>query len=218
MKVTRLACLVATSALFACGGGGGDDDGGTTGPPPPPPPGSTQTLGSITTNVSSLNLVAGNSQTITVSALDTQNQVISNPGAPSFTSASATVAEVDGQGSVTGLHAGTTNIAVSLTMGSVTRTATVAVTVTGLLPSIAGVSTTSGDFFTPDKVLIGTGGDVTWTFGTTIHNVTFSQAAGVPSGISDTYSTTATRKFNTAGNFSYTCTIHPGMSGTVNVR
>lgn len=217
MKLTRLAGLVVLSALLACGGGGGDDNGGTTGPPPPPP-GTTQTLGSITTSVSSLNLVAGNSQTITVSALDTQNQVISNPGAPSFTSASATVAEVDGQGSVTGLHAGTTNITVSLTLGSVTRTATVAVTVTGLLPSIAGVSTTSGDFFTPNKVLIGTGGDVTWTFGTTIHNVTFSQAAGVPSGISDTYSTTATRKFNTAGNFSYTCTIHTGMSGTVNVR
>ena len=118
MKLTRLACLVVSSAMLACGGGGGDDDGGTTGPPPPPPPGNTQTLGSITTNVSSLDLVAGNSQTITVSALDTQNQVISNPGAPSFTSASATVAEVDGQGSVTGLHAGTTNIAVSLTMAT----------------------------------------------------------------------------------------------------
>jgi plastocyanin len=217
MKFTRLACLVATAALVACGGGGGDD-GGTTGPPPPPPPGNTQTLGSITTNVSSLNLVAGNSQTITVSALDTQNQVISNPGAPSFTSASATVAEVDGSGSVTALHAGTTNIAVSVTMGSVTRTATVAVTVTGLLPSVASVSTTSGDVFTPNKVLIGAGGDVAWTFGTTIHNVTFSQAPGAPARISDTYSTTATRKFNTAGNFSYDCTLHPGMSGTVIVR
>ncbi|HWP70307.1 MAG TPA: hypothetical protein VNM36_04365, partial [Gemmatimonadaceae bacterium] len=70
MKLTRLACLVVSSAMLACGGGGGDDNGGTTGPPPPPPPGTTQTLGSITTSVSSLNLVAGNSQTITVSALD----------------------------------------------------------------------------------------------------------------------------------------------------
>ena len=70
MKVTRLACLVMTSALLACGGGG-DDDGGTTGPPPPPPPPpGGQTLGSITTSVSSLTLIAGATQTITVTALD----------------------------------------------------------------------------------------------------------------------------------------------------
>ena len=67
MKLTRLACLVVMSTSFACGGGGGDDDdGGTTGPPPPPPGGGGQTLGSITTSVSSLTLIAGSTQTITV--------------------------------------------------------------------------------------------------------------------------------------------------------
>ncbi len=148
-----------------------------------------QTLGSIQTSVSTMNLAAGNSQTITVTAFDTQNQVISNPGSPTFNSTSTTIAEVDNSGHVTGWHAGNATVNVSLTLGSVTRTATVAVTVTGLLPTVGNVNTTSGDIFTPNKVVIGQGGQVTWTFGTTIHNVTFQPTAGAPANISDTYST-----------------------------
>jgi plastocyanin len=213
MKVTRFACLVVTSTLLACGGGG-DDDGGTTGPPPPP---TTQTLGTISTNVTSMNLVAGSSQTITVSAFDTQNAVIANPGAPTFASASSAVAEVDGSGTVLGLHQGATTVNVSLTMGSVTRTASVAVNVTGVLPNSASVSTVSGDVFTPNKVIISQGGSVTWTFGATIHNVTFG-GGGAPASINDTFSASVSRTFGTAGNFAYNCTIHAGMNGQVIVR
>ena len=222
MKVTRLACLVVVSVLLGCGGGGGGDDGGTTGPPPPPPPpppGTTQTLGSISTNVTSINLVAGNTQTITVSAFDTQNAVIANPGTPTFASASNTVAEVDASGTVLGLFLGATTINVSLTMGSVTRTATVAVNVTGVLPSTADVSTAAGDVFTPNKVAISRGGSVTWTFGAVEHTVAFTGAAGAPSGISSGgYSTSQSRTFTQPGNFSYNCTIHGGMNGQVIVR
>jgi plastocyanin len=219
MHVTRLACCIVTSALIGCGGGGGDD-GGTTGPPPPPPPGTGQTLGTISTNVSSINIAAGNTQTITVSALDTQGQPIANPGTPAFSVAStgATVAEVDAQGVVLGIGSGSTTVNVSLTLGSVTRTTTVAVTVTGILPSVASVSTTSGDFFTPNKVVIGQGGSVTWTFGVTIHNVNFAGTPGAPSRIDDAYSTSASRTFTQPGNFTYNCTIHAGMSGQVIVR
>lgn len=218
MRLTRLACLTIVSTLIACGGGG-SDDGGTTGPPPPPPPGGgNQTLGSIQTNVTTINLGAGNTQQITVTAYDTQNAVISNAGSPSFTSASAGIAEVDGSGTVTAISSGSTNITASLTVGSVTRTATVAVTVTGTLPSSANVSTTNGDAFTPNKVLIGIGGVVRWTFGVTIHNVTFQGTAGSPTNIADTYSISVDRTFAQAGNFSYNCTLHPGMSGQVVVR
>ena len=217
MRLTRLACLTIVSLVVGCGGGGGDG-GGTTNPPPPPPPGGNQTLGSIQTSVSTLNLEAGNSQTITVTALDTQGAVISNAGSPSFTSASVTIAEVDGSGTVTGLRSGATNITASLTVGSVTRTATVAVNVTGTLPSSFTVSTTTGDAFTPNKVTIGQGGVVTWQFGATIHNVTFQSSPGAPQSIPDTYLTTAARTFGQTGNFSYQCTIHAGMSGQVVVR
>ena len=214
MKVTRWACVAVTSAIIGCGGGGGD--GGTTNPPPPPPPPTTQTLASITTSVTSLNLAAGNSQTIVVSALDTQGRPISGFTA-TFTSTAATIAEVDGNGSVLGLRSGAATINISVSVGGVTRTAAVAVTVTGNLPNSASVSTTSGDIFTPSNVLIGIGGQVTWTFGPTTHNVTFS-TAGSPSNIAATYSTSDTRTFPQAGNFSYNCTLHAGMSGQVMVR
>jgi plastocyanin len=214
MRVTRFAGLVMTSALLACGGGGGDD-GGTTNPPPPPP--STQTLGSISTNVTSMNLLAGNTQTITVSAFDTQGAVITNPGTPTFTSSQITVADVDAVGVVTGISAGNAVVTVSLSRGGITRTATVAVAVTGQLPVSASVSTTSGDVFTPNAVAIARGGSVTWTFGTTIHNVTFG-TAGAPSSIANASNTQESRTFTQAGNFAYNCTLHAGMNGQVIVR
>ena len=220
MQVNRLAFLAVTSALLGCGGGG-SDYGGTTGPPPPPP-GTTQTLGSISTNVTSINLVAGNSQTITVSAYDPQGGLIANPGSPSFALASgssANVAEVDGSGTVLGLLAGAATVNVSLTLGAVTRTAAVAVTVTGVLPSAATVSTAAGDVFTPNKVAISQGGSVTWTFGSVEHTVAFTSAAGAPSGISSGgYSSSQSRTFTQPGNYSYICTIHAGMNGQIIVR
>jgi plastocyanin len=216
MRVTRYACLVVTSALLGCGGGGGDD-GGTTNPPPPPPPG-TQTLGSISTSPSSLNLVAGNTQGITVSAFDAAGAVIANPGTPVFSTASAAIAEVDASGTVLGIAQGSTTINVSLTLGSVTRTASVATAVSGTLPFQSSVSTTSGDFFAPNKVVIAQGGQVTWTFGVTEHTVVFS-GTGSPGGItSGGYSSSHSRTFAQSGNFSYVCTIHAGMSGQVIVR
>ena len=216
MRLFRSASLVLATALYGCGGGG--SDGGTTNPPPPPPPGGNQTLGSIQTNVSTLQLAAGTTGTITVTAFDTQNQVISNPGSPTFSSTTSAVAEVNSSGEVTGWSSGNSTINVSLTIGSVTRTASVAVTVTGTLPAQGNVNTSSGDIFQPNKVAIGVGGQVTWTFGATIHNVTFAPQAGAPTNISDTYSISVSRTFNNAGNFNYSCTIHAGMSGQVVVR
>lgn len=218
MRVTRFAGLVITSALLACGGGGGDDGGTTNPPPPPPPPPPPQTLGSISTNVTSMNLLAGNTQTITVSAFDTQGAIITNPGTPSFTSSQVTVADVDAAGVVTGISAGNTVVTVSLSRGGITRTATVAVAVTGQLPTNASVSTTSGDVFTPNSVAIARGGSVTWTFGATIHNVTFGGPAGAPSNIGNVSGTQESRTFTQAGNFAYNCTLHAGMNGQVIVR
>jgi len=216
MQVSRLATLVFAVAVIGCGGGG--DDGGTTGPPPPPPPTNTQTLGSITTSVSTINIAAGGSQAITVIALDTQGAVIANPGTPTFSVAPTGIATVDGSGVVVGVATGSAVVTVSLTRGGVTRTATVNVTVSGSLPGSANVSTTSGDVFSPSSVTIARGGSVTWTFGVTVHNVTFQGGAGVPANIPDRSGTTESRTFSTVGDFSYTCTLHAGMNGQVLVR
>lgn len=220
MQVTRLACLVITSALLGCGGGGGDD-GGSTGPPPPPPPppGNTQTLGSITTSVQTLTLAAGTSQTITVQAFDANGGVIVTAPSPTFASVNASIAEVDNAGAVLGLANGATTVNVSLSMGSVTRTAAVTVNVTGALSNQAEVVASSGDYiFTPKTVAIQVGGSVTWSFGGLGHTVTFVSTAGAPASINETYSTTVSRTFTAAGNYTYNCSIHAGMTGKIVVR
>jgi plastocyanin len=217
MKLIRVASLFVAFVAAGCGGGGGDDNGGTTGPPPPG--GGTQTLGSITTNVSSLNVGAGNTSTVSVTAYDVNNQVISTSFTPTFTSSAPAIAEVDGNGTVLGISSGNAVITASLSLGGVTRTATVDVSVTGELPQVAAVTASSGDFlFLPNLVAIARGGTVTWTFGGLEHNVTFASTSGAPAGIGNSYSTAVPRTFGSSGNFNYQCTIHPGMNGRVIVR
>jgi plastocyanin len=167
-----------------------------------------------------MNLVAGNTQTITVNALDTQGNPIVNPANPSFTSASSVVAEVDNQGTVVGLYLGTTTINVSLTHGGVTRTATVTVNVTGVLPNDVSVVASSGDYvFTPRNVAIQAGGSITWSFGGLEHTVIFNSASGAPAAIDGTgYNAAVSRTFIIPGNFSYYCRIHAGMTGQIVVR
>jgi plastocyanin len=73
--------------------------------------------------------------------------------------------------------------------------------------------------FSPSSVRIVRGGTITWknTSGVT-HNVTFQAAAGAPENVPNHASGENTRKFSTAGTFSYRCTIHSGMSGSVAVE
>ena len=84
--------------------------------------------------------------------------MIVNAPSPTFTSGSAAIAEVDNTGAVLGLNAGTTTINVSLSMGSITKTASVPLNVTGVLSSDADVVASSGDYlFTPKVVAIQAG-------------------------------------------------------------
>jgi plastocyanin len=66
--------------------------------------------------------------------------------------------------------------------------------------------------FNPSTVTIHPGQTVVWTWhdGSVPHNVTFP---GFHSVIQT--SGTYVHTFNTAGTFSYSCTIHSGMTGTV---
>jgi plastocyanin len=73
--------------------------------------------------------------------------------------------------------------------------------------------------FNPSTVTIVRNGTVTWSndSGET-HNVTFSGQAGSPSNVPDFGSGSVVRTFGTAGAFTYTCTLHPGMAGQVTVQ
>jgi plastocyanin len=73
--------------------------------------------------------------------------------------------------------------------------------------------------FAPAAVTVAKGGTVTWTneAGSTAHNVTFAQTAGAPANVGNMTTGSASRTFNTSGSYSYQCTNHSGMTGTVTV-
>jgi plastocyanin len=79
-----------------------------------------------------------------------------------------------------------------------------------------------GDYthsFNPASVTVRTGGTVTWVNGSgELHNVTFAPAQGVPANIGDHASGSNARTFQAVGTFSYQCTNHVGMTGSVVVQ
>ena len=74
--------------------------------------------------------------------------------------------------------------------------------------------------FSPGSVTIAKGGTVTWTneAGKVAHNVTFAATTGAPANIPNMTSGSTSRSFATSGSYSYQCTNHPGMNGTVSVQ
>ncbi len=85
-------------------------------------------------------------------------------------------------------------------------------------PMAATVTATTSQTFDPKTVQVATGGAVTWKFQSLGHNVTFDNVAGAPADIGGVNSNTSiARTFATNGTFTYHCTIHPGMTGTVQV-
>ena len=72
------------------------------------------------------------------------------------------------------------------------------------------------DFFSAPSIVVPVGTTVTWTWnsGGTEHNVTFPDASSGDKSGGATFS----RQFSTPGTFSYHCTLHPGMTGSVLVQ
>ena len=74
--------------------------------------------------------------------------------------------------------------------------------------------------FNPGSVDLAVGGTVTFEFGAVAHNLFFDNAP--PNAPADITAPTAgqsiTRTFTAAGRYTYNCHIHPGMTGTINVR
>lgn len=71
--------------------------------------------------------------------------------------------------------------------------------------------------FDPDQASIPVGDTIFFTFEGVIHNVKFTAATGAPADVPNSHDATAKRQFLTAGTYSYHCSIHPQMTGTVTV-
>lgn len=211
MRLRHLLATGTIALLTACGGGGGDST-------PTTPGGTTQTLSTIRIGTSAINLAAGNSATITVTALDAAGRTISGATGYTYTSGTPTVAEVQASGTVLAVSAGTSTITVSLARDGVTATATATVTVTGALPNAATITAGSDNTFQPPTVVVARNATVSYTFGSITHNVGFRASTGAPAAIGNSANTTVTRTFPTAGDYTYDCSLHAGMTGQVIVR
>jgi plastocyanin len=151
----------------------------------------------------------GESLQLTATAVDGAGSVVNSP--PRWTTSAAAIAAVTGTGLVTGLARGEATITATVqgVEGSIRLTVAAA---TDVVVSMPGFS------FVPFATVIPVGGTVIFDFPAEPHNVIFERNTGAPQDIQVTANRTVSRRFNTAGQFPYDCTLHPGMSGTVTVR
>ena len=207
-----IAAGSVAAALVACGGGSNNT---STGPTP------------VFTSVSVAPVAPTVSvgATVAMSALAKDQNGAAFSGAPAavWSSSDETKATVDAAtGVVTGVANGTPTITASVTVGSINHSGSQPVTVT-TPTATAGVTATTGQAFEPPGVTIarasGTG-TVTWTFQSLAHTVTWdTQPSGASvADIDPTQNDRVPRNFTVAGHYTYHCSIHPGMHGTVDVQ
>jgi plastocyanin len=186
-------------------------------------------LTAIVISPASPSVAVGATVQLTATPLDQGARTMTGVPAAQWSSANPAAATVSATGAVTGVAAGTVAVTARITHDGVTREATTSVSVGGTTttpppanpaPSTATV-TTPGTSFSPATVTIAAGGTVTWQFtGSTRHNVTFTGSAPPPGGnVPDTDAGgSAQRQFPAAGTYTYSCTRHSGMNGTVVVQ
>jgi plastocyanin len=209
MRFRCLAGVAGLSAIVACGGSGGD---GTTTPPPP------QTVQSISLSRTSALIEPTETVTITATPRDGSGNPVSGKTVTWLASPSGTVTLTPNGNSVTVTGSSLGSAQVTATVDQVTSPAA-NVNVTNSIPLTGDVSVgNGGDLFSPNQLDLKAGGTVTYTwFGT--HNVTFGNTpATVPNSGNKNSGDTFQVTFPQAGVYSYQCTLHPGMTGSVTVH
>jgi plastocyanin len=163
------------------------------------------------------NLLVGGTVTLVATPLDQAGVPMTGLPAATYLSQAPGIVSGTGQGVATAVAAGTTTVPASITSGGVSHVAVATVIVTAPAPGGVSVTATGNNTFSPATVTIAAGGSVTWQFGNGTHNVTCS--SGLPPGgsIPDLSAGPITRSFPVAGSFTYECTRHNGMTGTVTV-
>jgi plastocyanin len=128
------------------------------------------------------------------------------------------VAVVSPTGVVTAVSPGVDTVTASITSGGATRAATAVITVSA--PAAGATVTTPNLTFLPPSVTIQAGQTVTWQFSGATHNVTWLPGPVPPGGdIPDqAVGSTVQRSFSTAGVYTYECTRHNNMTGSVVVQ
>lgn len=202
MRIAGVCMMVAAVVLTGCGGDDGDDGG--TGP-------GTAVFTTLEVTPTAPTVVVGFTTPLSATAKD-QNGTTMSGLTMTYTSNDNSKATVTNAGVITGVALGTARITATGTIGSVTKTQNVDVTV-GAAPATASVAATASSTFTPHDVVVARNGSVSWSFAI-VHNVVFD-TQGAPQNIPDTGTGTVSRTFPTAGTYQYHCSIHAGMQGSV---
>ena len=186
--------------LVACGGGGGDGPTGTNG------------VASVALNAPSLSLLVGRTDQLVATAKDAQGNPLTTAPAATWTSSNLAVATVNSSGLVGAVAVGTSDVTATISG----RSASVRVTVTSAPTSVT--VNMPGLTFTPFRATLKQGGTVTYVFPSLAHNVIFERVPGAPTDIPGQVSNQSiTRTFPTVRLYQYSCTLHPGMDGEVDV-
>ena len=85
-------------------------------------------------------------------------------------------------------------------------------------PATNTVVASANNQFLPQNAPVRLNGTITWSFLTVAHTVIFDGQTGAPDNIDVAVSnTTEARTFTTAGVFTYHCSIHQNMNGSITV-
>lgn len=196
--------------LAACGGGG---NGGT-------PPQPTLVFTSLTVAPTNPALVDGDTVRLIATPRDQNSAPMTGLGNATFAVIGPdTAVSVTTAGLVMAKKPGSAVVQASLTASGATKTATTNPTVTALSLTASVTASGNGETFNPNASKIAVNGSVEWSFpGPTAHNVTFTSGPATIANIATKSSGSEARSFTVAGDYSYRCTIHSGMDGTVIVR
>lgn len=177
-----------------------------------------QRFTTLSVQAAALSPAIGSTTQLTVTARDSRGNAIAGVTGVTFTTSDRTKAIVSVDGLVTAISPGAAAVGASLTRDGVTAAGNASFTVTAPIggASAADVQATNANVFTPTSTTVAEGGVVTFSFGSNQHNVLF-QSAGAPANIAIVSSTSVARTFPAAGSYPYVCSLHAGMSGTVNV-
>lgn len=190
-------CLPAL--LVACGGGGEGPAGGDG-------------VASVTLSAPSLQLLPGRSEQLQATALNAAGAPVAGAPPASWRSSNNTVATVNSSGLVTALVVGSADITATISGKSATARITVTSAPTTVTVNMPGLT------FTPFRALVKQGGTVNYVFPSLAHNVIFERVPGAPADIPGQVSNqTISRRFDTVRLYKYSCTLHPGMDGEVEV-
>jgi len=207
-----MVIILASALVAGCGGGGGSSV--------TPPPNPVFTTLQVQPDSQTIFGAPGTQTQMSATPLDQLGHPMAGLGAATWSSSDETIATVNSSGLVTSVAlGGPVTISASLTSGGVTKNGSGAVTVADI-PLADTVTATTGQQFQAPSVTIKAGGTVSWVFQSLAHTVTFNTPTppGTPADINISVNTTVSRTFATAGTFNYHCSIHPGMTGVVNVK